>query len=319
MRTSDLEYFRYFPVGERDRQWGLYVSGVGSTRIPPHTPRYPLSVHPTAYMYAWERGRILHEYQALYIAAGRGVFESMWGGSHEVTAGTLILLFPGEWHRYRPAVETGWDEYWVSFGGSWIDGIVREGFFSPKQALLPTGVDDTIHHACLDLLDRSRAEPSGYQQLNAASVQELLAGALAAVRRLRLGGRGDEVVRLAKVALEQQVEGVISIAKLAASLHLSEEHLRRLFRHGTGMSPYQYYLELKIHRARRLLGETRLPVKAIARMLGFESPFHFAKVFKQRTGISPAQWRRGEIPRTTGLPEVRPNARGAEDGPIRGS
>ncbi len=40
------------------------------------------------------------------------------------------------------------------------------------------------------------------------------------------------------------------------------------------MSPYQYYLELKIHRARQMLRETALTVKEIARKLGFESPFH---------------------------------------------
>jgi len=251
-------------------------------------------------MYTWEKGRVLHEYTALYIAAGKGSFESTAGGAEDVKAGTVILLFPGEWHRYRPALESGWDEYWVSFAGSWVDGLVREGFFSPEQPMLTTGVDETIQHAYLDLLDRSGAEPIGYQQLNAASVQELLAGILAAARRQRLGGRGDEVVRLAKVALEQHLEGTASIAQLAASLHVSEEHLRRLFRQHTGMSPYQYYLELKIHRARQLLQETELPIKTIAHTLGFESPFHFAKAFKQRTGVSPAQWRRGEIPRTTG-------------------
>lgn len=40
MRDSDLDFFRYFPISRRDRQWGLYVSGVGSTRIPPHAPRF---------------------------------------------------------------------------------------------------------------------------------------------------------------------------------------------------------------------------------------------------------------------------------------
>jgi hypothetical protein len=36
MRTSDQDFFRYFPIGERDRQWGLYVFGVGATSIAPN-------------------------------------------------------------------------------------------------------------------------------------------------------------------------------------------------------------------------------------------------------------------------------------------
>jgi AraC-like DNA-binding protein len=48
---------------------------------------------------------------------------------------------------------------------------------------------------------------------------------------------------------------------------------------------------MKMHRARQLLHDTKLPLKHIARTLGFESPFHFSKAFKQRTGMSPSQWR----------------------------
>jgi AraC-like DNA-binding protein len=294
MRTSDLEFFRYFPISDRDRQWGIYVSGVGSTHVPPGARSYPVSVHPDAYMYAWENGRVLDEYQSLYIARGDGRFESHQSGPLPVAGGSVMLLFPGEWHRYRPSRASGWDEYWVSFGGQYMDYLVREGFFSPAQPVLATGVDEAIQHAYVDLLDRARAEPIGHQQLNAASVQEILAAALAAVRRQRHGGRGEEVVRRAKAALEQRVEGTISVARLAASLALSEEHLRRLFREHTGMSPYQYYLELKIHRARQMLRETTLSVKQIAHTLGFESQFHFSKTFKHRTGTAPARWRRGD-------------------------
>ena len=81
MRTSDMEFFRYFPISPRDRQWGIYVTGVGSTHVPPFTRSYPVSVHPAKYMYSWENGRVLGEYQALYIARGQGRFESRRTGT----------------------------------------------------------------------------------------------------------------------------------------------------------------------------------------------------------------------------------------------
>jgi AraC-like DNA-binding protein len=294
MRNSDMEFFRYFPVSQRDRQWGTYVTGVGATRVPPYARSYPVSVHPDAYMYAWDNGRVLHEYQALYIAHGTGWFESKRGGTLAVEGGSVMLLFPGQWHRYRPSHESGWDEYWVSFAGAHVDDLVKLGFFRAEEPLLRTGVDEAIQHAYLDLLDRARTEPIGYQQLNAASVLEILAAALAAVRRQRHGGHGDEVVRKAKAEMEQCVEGTLRIDKLAAALALSEEHLRRLFRDHVGMSPYQFYLELKIHRARQMLRETALTIKQIARKLGFESPFHFSKAFARRAGVSPTRWRQGD-------------------------
>jgi AraC-like DNA-binding protein len=295
-----MEFFRYFPISPRDRQWGIYVTGLGSTHVPPFTPSYPMSMHPATYMYTWENGRVLGEYQALYIARGQGQFESRRTGMVAVEPGSVILLLPGEWHRYRPNQESGWDEYWVSFGGPHIDDLAQAGFFSPQEPVLHTGADETIQHAYLDLLDRAQMEPIGYQQLNAASVPEILAACLAAVRRRRQGNHGEDLVRKAKAAMEQRVEGTLAIDELAAALGLSAEHLRRLFRQHTGMAPYQYYLERKIHRARQLLQETDLPIKSIARLLGFESPFHFAKAFKQRTDVSPTQWRRGEVRRGPG-------------------
>jgi AraC-like DNA-binding protein len=293
MRTSDLEFFRYFPIGERDREWGLYVTGVGSTRVPPFYKSYPISVHPDSYMYTWEKGRTLHEYQALYILRGNGQFESAMAGALEVLAGSVILLFPGEWHRYRPYREDGWDEYWVSFAGFYIDQLVRSDFFSPKTPVLKTGVDDVILQAFLNLLDRARTESIGHQQLNAVSVCQILAASLAAVRHQQFGSHAEDLIRRVKAMLEEQVEGNASMAKLAKSLRLSEDYLRRLFKEHTGMPPHQYCLQLKIHRARTMLRETNLTVAQIAHKLGFESPFHFSRAFKQRTGMPPSQWRQG--------------------------
>ena len=79
--------------------------------------------------------------------------------------------------------------------------------------------------------------------------------------------------------------------ELAKSFHISDDHFRRLFKRYTGIAPYDYYLELKMRRARHLLHATNLTLKHVARSLGFESEFHFSKVFKQRTGMTPSQWR----------------------------
>ena len=291
MRTSDQDFFRYFPIGKRDRQWGLYVSGVGATSIPPHYPAYPKSVHPDAYMYNWRTGRVLHEYQALYILHGRGTFESKTAGTQKVTPGTLMLLFPGEWHRYRPDKETGWDEYWASFGGEQIDAWVAREFFSPGQPLLHVGMDEILLHDYQELVDRARTAPIGFQQIAAADVHHVLATALAAVCRSGMTDRHEEIIRAAKTFLEEHVEGSAAMPELAHSFHISDDHFRRLFKRQTGMAPYEYYLELKMYRARQLLRETKLTLKHIAHRLGFESQFHFSNAFKQRTGMSPSQWR----------------------------
>ena len=67
-----------------------------------------------AYDYSWKKGRVLAEYQALYVTRGAAEFESKPTGSENVAVGNVILLFPGVWHRYRPVLKAGWGTYWIA-------------------------------------------------------------------------------------------------------------------------------------------------------------------------------------------------------------
>ena len=122
------------------------MTGVGCTSVPPFSKSYPVSVHPDHYQFHWANGRVLQEYQTLYVLRGDGEFESKTAGNKKVLPGSIMLLFPGEWHRYRPRRAIGWDEYWISFRGRHIDDLVRHGFIARDQPVLHTGVDDAILH-----------------------------------------------------------------------------------------------------------------------------------------------------------------------------
>lgn len=293
MPFSDTEYFRYLPTSDYDEQWGVCVTGVGCTRVPPYSKSYPVSVHPDYYQFHWENGRVLQEYQALYVLRGDGEFESKNVGNQKVRPGSLMLLFPGQWHRYRPRHAIGWDEHWISFRGRHIDELVRHGFISLDQPVLYTGVDDAILHPFLTAIDRVRAEPIGYQQMIAADVLAILAAALAAVRRQRSNSRSESIVREAKAILEKPTAKIVNMEQLAVGFQLSEKHFRRIFKEQTGLSPYQYATQIRMHRAKEMLLGTTLSIKEIAATLHFETPFHFSAVFKKQTGVSPSQWRSG--------------------------
>jgi len=54
-----------------DQKYGLWVNTVGFQSIQPNSP-YPLKDHPTGYFFNAQKGRILREYQLVYITKGRG-------------------------------------------------------------------------------------------------------------------------------------------------------------------------------------------------------------------------------------------------------
>jgi AraC family transcriptional regulator len=82
------------------------------------------------------------------------------------------------------------------------------------------------------------------------------------------------------------------LARLAREAEMSEFHFSRMFKRTTGRSPSQYFIGLKMERARSLLRQTRKSVIDIGLELGYTSPSHFAQVFRRETGSTPGAYRR---------------------------
>ena len=84
----------------------------------------------------------------------------------------------------------------------------------------------------------------------------------------------------------------LSLADMAAELHISQYHFCRLFKQSTGMSPHCYLMQQRIDRAKQLLRRPEFTVTRIAEDCGFANHSHFAKYFRRHTGVSPTQFRR---------------------------
>lgn len=284
--------FRHLLATPRDRQWGLHVTAAGSQFVPPGA-RFRPTGHSPVHDYLWQHGRVLHEYAIVYVIRGEGQFESKLTGRIGVCQGSVILLFPGIWHRYRPIEEIGWDTYWVTFQGDHADRMRQHDFLTPKKPVLNTGLNELILRPFTSLLDRVRGQPLGIQQLIASDTLAIIAGIGVAVERQQTKGHVQEAIRRAMLAIEA-ADNLPPVEDLAADSGLSRSHFYQVFKDCTGASPYQYHLQLRISRARELLRGSALPVKQIAAILKFHSVYQFSKIFKKKTGMSPSRYRHGE-------------------------
>lgn len=85
--------------------------------------------------------------------------------------------------------------------------------------------------------------------------------------------------------------GLPDVKYFASQLHLSGNYLSDLLKKYTGQST-QEHIHLKlVDKAKALLWGTEKPISEIAYDLGFEHPSHFTKLFKNRTGVSPREFR----------------------------
>lgn len=83
----------------------------------------------------------------------------------------------------------------------------------------------------------------------------------------------------------------ITNARLAQECRISEVYFRRLFLRRFNSTPKQFIIDLRIQRAKQLLCEGNSKIWAIAESCGFASSYHFCRLFKQHTGLTPGEYR----------------------------
>ncbi len=286
------DYFVYLPKQTGNSIWGCVATAVGYTNVLPRQP-YPPRQHPLDHHFNWNAGRVLQSYQLILVSAGRGVFESAASsGSQSVQAGSIMVLFPGVWHRYRPAVETGWVEHWIECQGPVFDAAARTGLIRPEQGLLKPASS----HELSDCFERCHS----FARVDGVANQDLLSTLgihlLALLGHLRRGERGftqamDAVVQRAHSLIALRCQEPLDLSALAAELGVGYSHLRHSFVSRVGISLRQHYLNTRIQKAQDFLLNTGKSVKEIAEILGFDSSSHFSKQFKSRLGASPRNWR----------------------------
>ena len=84
----------------------------------------------------------------------------------------------------------------------------------------------------------------------------------------------------------------LTVAELAQHTGIGLTLFRRLFRAATRQSPHHYLEEWRIERAAHALAHTDLPIHEIARAVGYEDPYHFSRVFRCLTSLSPLHYRK---------------------------
>ena len=288
MNSKDI-HLKYLVVNRNDLLWGLAVNSVGSQDVRPGEP-YPPTGHPSRYLFTEERGRVLNEYQILYITEGQGVFRSA-SLSHPVhiSSGTMFMLFPGEWHTYRPDRATGWKEYWIGLEGSLVEDWVRKGFFSPDKPVFHIGLHNEIVNLYEEAIEVASAQDSGFQQRLMGIVTHLMGLGIFFNRQQTFSEVSDQINR-AKILIAKEYR-TIHPEEIALSLSMGYSNFRKIFKEYTGFSPAKYIQEVRFAKVKEDLTNSTLPVKQVAYENGFENYDYFFTAFRRITGMTPAAYR----------------------------
>lgn len=293
MELPDVR-FHYLIPNKADELYGCTVSTAGMQNISPDE-EYPSKDHPSGYMFNPSRGRVLQEYQLLYIVKGKGIFSNA-GGHHEIVKGTVILLRPGEWHTYKPIKEVGWCEYFIGFSGKMAEKAI-DIMFSKDESVFNLGLNHELVDLYQHAIDAASTDRPATQQLLCGMVMHMLGIVnFTARNESESTDRLDQIIEQAKAIMQERVLQNVDLEELAEQLNISYSWFRKIFRDYTGHPPAKYFMLVKLRHAQYLLANTQESIKEIAFSLGFKSTEHFYTTFKRVTGYTPNLYRKLSIP-----------------------
>lgn len=91
--------------------------------------------------------------------------------------------------------------------------------------------------------------------------------------------------------MRDQIGRPVLQSELTKLAGLSASRFHTVFRAATGLPPQRYLMNLRLRAAQEQLISTRIPVNEIAQAVGFRDAFHFSRMFKRASGMSPRAYR----------------------------
>ncbi len=206
-----------------------------------------------------------------YVKSGKGkVVKSK--GVFEVSAGQAFIIYPNEVVTYIADKDEPWSYCWVAF-----DGALSKQFYQLNDVIyMKYGIfEDMFHNGEKDMCEYRVA----------AQLFELYA------ELFSMPATSANYVNQAKDYIKALYMKNITVEQIADHLNLDRRYLSRLFKQKTGMTMQDYIIKQRISAAQTYLTQG-FSVNESATLSGYTDTCNFSKMFKQKTGMSPAEWKK---------------------------
>lgn len=226
--------------------------------------------------------------------------------SFRVVQGEVIFHRPNEFHTICTDEKSSADVFVITF----VCSSSAMSFFRRRIAKVPANLRENISsiikesEATFDLMPITGVEltlkenaPVGSQQLIRIHLEEFL------IMLLRAESAEDtkifptkqsmesHLVSKTKELLKANICRKITVEEICNELNYSRAYLSKIFKNSTGETILQYFLNLKIKEAKRLIREDNLNFTQISDGLSFDNPHYFSRVFRRTTGFTPSQYK----------------------------
>ncbi|MBA2479407.1 MAG: helix-turn-helix transcriptional regulator [Planctomycetes bacterium] len=222
--------------------------------------------------------------------AGEGFYERR-GVSTRLGPGMAFFdAMPGDFRYGYPLAATADFEFvWIDLVGPAAEVLWRR-VIDRAGPVFDLGADNPVAPLMRSIVHQLAAGLMQDRYQMSARVYEVLMVMLSVLDRARL--TTSPLVRRAVQAIhERGLRAGTDIGLIATQLGCAREHLTRAFAAAIGVSPGTYLLQHRLRRAQAELAASRDGLEAIARRCGFSGANYFCRVFREKIGITPQDFR----------------------------
>lgn len=235
---------------------------------------------------------VTKRFKLVYVLEGSG-----WFNGIPVRSGQGFLMRKDHVNSMSADIRSPWRFIYVSFSGSLAEDVLRRAGFTEEDTIFDVPNIDRVREICFDAV--YIPDPDRVTDLYLLSILlELLSygeGAKEGSRQPQPKQSSDmnpHVLRAIEY-MSKNYRTQITVNDISEAVHISEKYMRELFKKETGRSMKAYLTDLRLSAAKTLLSNSKYNVTEVANLSGFPEYRNFVRVFKERFGKTPTDYRTG--------------------------
>ena len=233
---------------------------------------------------------VISGYLIHYILSGKGFFQCE-NKIYHLSKGDAFLIKPNTLIYYQADTDEPWTYTWIGFQGLKIEAYLNRTTLMENPCVNYN--ENEILKCFHEKMFKAYQLPKNRDLMMNSILYEYLYNLSITFPKTDISQSEKHIsyIEEALKYIESNYSEQISINKIAKWLNLDRSYMYRLFKSITVISPQEYLLDFRIRKACDLLKNTDLTITNISRSVGYEDSLYFSRLFKNKKGKTPSEYR----------------------------